>query len=259
MPTVNIGNREIEVDFDGISINSESDHDVVTSTSSISQPFSRQRSYEVMGTSDDRTYSASMTVDEEEVSGHIPDFVRVVKWHKHGKQPIGSFLPGDKLMETKNIRTWFYHEAVEQLGEDTIEAAFAGELYDGTNGVDAVRHALLEDTSERIADRIQQGYSGVEAFNTVTSDWPHKARAYLAAYESNYGDNGDDAYQSDVTDFADTEGLAFRYRQRPDGGWRSRGDTVPGSRHRGNELAQRCNSRRTAISLRAGTHGKCWQ
>jgi len=203
MPTVNIGSREIEVDFDDININRESDHDIVTSTTSISQPFSRQGSYEVMGTGDDRTYSASMTVGEE-----ISHIVRLVKWRKHGKQPIGNFLPGDKLMETKNIETWFYHEAFEQLGEDTIEAAFGGELYDDTNGVDAVRHALLEDTSERIADRIEGGYRGVEAFNSVTSDWPHKARAYLAAYESNYGDNGDGSYQEDVTDFADTEGLA---------------------------------------------------
>jgi hypothetical protein len=208
MPTINLGDREIEVSFDSFSITQPDTDDVTTSTASISAPFGRNRSYEVPDTSDDRTYSASMTVDRERDVASSHDFVRISKWHRLDKEPIGKFLPGDKLMDTKNIETWFYHEAVEQLGEDTIEAAFGGELYDDTNGVDAVRHALLEDTSERIADRIAEGYRGVEAFNGVTSSWPHKARAYLAGYESNYADNGDDSYQEDVTDFADTEGLA---------------------------------------------------
>lgn len=161
--------------------------------------------------SDIREYDTDFELSAEGIEEQILERQNRANWAKHGKDPVGDFRAGKRLneleMEFNTIKSWFFHEATDELSDERIAEIADGEAYDDTSGFNAVRHAVLERASDEINHQIERGYDGVEAFNNVSEDWPHKARAYLAGYETNYTDHGSEQYREDVEDFAMTESL----------------------------------------------------
>jgi len=140
------------------------------------------------------------------------DIVDQIRWvNRHGAQ-IGDFNFGARLskMEEGTLDAWFYNHARSALSTDILASAYSGERYDDTNGVSAIVHAVLEDTSQNIQEQVDNGEAPVYAFNGETRGWPHRARAKVAGYELNYGDVVDDnnGYRSNIKDFAMSEGFA---------------------------------------------------
>lgn len=110
-------------------------------------------------------------------------------------------------MEANTVTMWFWKYASEQYSESTIEELIAGDRYDDISGTDAIRHHILSSNSQSIESEIERGYSPTDAFNSVTSDWPLKARAWMARYENSETDHGSESYQQDTENFAMTEGI----------------------------------------------------
>jgi len=71
------------------------------------------------------------------------------------------------------------------------------------DGFPELRHAVLEDTSERIADEYDRQDDWTLAFNNETMEWPHIARAYVAAYEARFTDRSEE-YLDNCRDFAES-------------------------------------------------------
>lgn len=95
---------------------------------------------------------------------------------------------------------WWVEQAESYRGAENASLAYAGELND-SNGFAGVRELVLQEASQQIRERIESGTGKVAAFNYETSEWPHRARGWLARYEELRTDRQDDEYI--VQEYAD--------------------------------------------------------
>lgn len=103
-------------------------------------------------------------------------------------------MPGEQ-----NV-VWWLEQADRYFTSEEIGEAYAGRVNE-SNGGPAIRQAVLAEASESITERIDAGDNKIAAFNYETTDWPHRARAWLARYEDVVKDRGDDEYT--VGEYAD--------------------------------------------------------
>lgn len=103
-------------------------------------------------------------------------------------------MPGEQ-----NV-VWWLEQADRYFTSEEIGEAYAGRVNE-SNGGPAIRQAVLAEASESITERIAAGDNKIAAFNYETTDWPHRARAWLARYEDVVQDRGDDEYT--VGEYAD--------------------------------------------------------
>lgn len=100
-------------------------------------------------------------------------------------------------METNSISSWFVEEAhnrypVEEIGERMADGGFP-----------QVREMVLEGAADEVRSREDDS---IRSFNMVTMEWPHDARAYLAAYQYQNESHPSD-YEDKIHEFANAVGV----------------------------------------------------
>jgi hypothetical protein len=100
-----------------------------------------------------------------------------------------------------NIDVWFVEQARTDFNRQRLGETFA------QDGMAGVKELIVETASRDISEMISGSASCVLAFNEVSTDWPHKARALLAAYEYYEQDRDDDTYMDDLERFVESENI----------------------------------------------------
>jgi hypothetical protein len=104
-------------------------------------------------------------------------------------------------MDANSLETWFVEQALDYFQREEV-----GEMC-AEGGFPQIRHAVLEEESESVHNEYQLTDDWIRAFNNVTMEWPHDARAYLAAYEYRYQDHDADSYREQLEEFAEAVGV----------------------------------------------------
>lgn len=93
------------------------------------------------------------------------------------------------------------------------------------DGFPELRQAVLERTSERIANQYDNHNDWTISFNNETMEWPHINRAYMAAYEARFTERNED-YLDNCRDFAESMDV-MEYDVQSDLGWFADNDINP--------------------------------
>jgi len=115
-----------------------------------------------------------------------------------------------KHMEYPTIETWFVEHLVDQYSESELEDAYTGSGASEPNGIDGVKRRVFVSAFTDIVDTVGDSASATDwrsAFNDVTANWPHMARAKLAShfYQHHPPDNSE--FTDDLKRFAESEGV----------------------------------------------------
>jgi hypothetical protein len=171
--------------------------------------------------STERQVTFNVEVDTERIVEEIRESISTPYFSFSSLTAETADEPGDferdtmPSMDLPTIDVWYYQQLAARYGGDHAGEIYAGraEAPDGLAGVPALREVLLSDYADSVLDsieRLDDNDREETAFNDETSDWPIRARAYLAAHmlrEDGDDDRLTDRFCRELEDFARSEGL----------------------------------------------------
>lgn len=113
-------------------------------------------------------------------------------------------------MEHNSLQAWFADRAMEHTTVEQLAALMPD------YGMKAAEQVVLEDMAERFDDEVITATSGneyIEAFNRLTSDWPHRPRPVLAAHIIDSDNDYPEEFTNQAHDFAEAEEVLGREMQ----------------------------------------------
>lgn len=144
--------------------------------------------------------SSNYSISESSMS--IPDTLNEVKWRKHeGLDITSGIVYGTHItdMDTPNLKAWFVEQSI---GDPDIRPRVMGQQY-ATGGIEGIAGRVLRDASREIGNMLPRS-SPVNAFNSVTEDWPISARILLAKREAEKDRSEWPTYESDIENLAES-------------------------------------------------------